>query len=261
MAEFFRHGPGLGLFLNAGDPPLDALVEVLHMLDESGVDCVELAVPFPNSVSDGPVIRRSAGRALAAGVGLAETLAVVDEVSSRLTRLRIVLLADWRHTVKPLSDAEFAARVAESGAHGVLVHGSPPRHRNQLLERLGAAGVPVVGTCYARSTAAVQAAAARSATAYLYLVAHYGRSGGAPLALAGLRPAIAELRSRAAVPVALGFGIRTAEDVQRVHELGAAALVGTAAVERLERDGDPVRILEHFVHELSAKPILKGNNP
>jgi len=60
--------PGLAVFLNAGDPPLDVLRELVLMLDASRVDCLELAVPFPDSPSDGPVIRESANRALADGV-------------------------------------------------------------------------------------------------------------------------------------------------------------------------------------------------
>ena len=60
--------PGLALFLNCGDPPLDVFKELVLALDEAKVDCLELAIPFPNSPSDGPVIRESASRALERGV-------------------------------------------------------------------------------------------------------------------------------------------------------------------------------------------------
>ena len=68
MSAFFADRPagrtGLALFLNAGDPPLDVFRELVLMLDACKIDCLELAVPFPNSPSDGPVIRESAARAL-----------------------------------------------------------------------------------------------------------------------------------------------------------------------------------------------------
>lgn len=251
MPDFFPRGHGIGVFLNAGDPPLELLGDLLQVLDESGVDCAELAVPFPDSVTDGPVIRRSAARALARGVGLPEALAAVDRVRDRLRRLRVVLLADWKHTVVPLGGGEFATRLAGSGVDATLVHGGPPRFRRRQFDLLAEVGVPVVATCYAQSAPKVRAQAARDATAFVYLVAHYGRSGRNSTVSQGLRETIGTLRADTEVPVAVGFGIRTAADVRRVHELGAqGALVGTAAVELFERDGDPVRLLEDFVRPL-----------
>jgi tryptophan synthase alpha chain len=240
VAEFFprrRGRAGLALFVNAGDPPLDVLADVVRMLDEAGVDCLELAVPFPDSVTDGPVIRRSADRALAAGVGLDETLGFVAAVRGRLRHLRIALFADWSHTVRPLSLRSTIGRVADSGADGLLVHALPPRARPAYHRAAQEAGLPVVTTCYAGSDGEVMAEAAAHVSAYLYLVAHYGRSGTAPAGGYGpLAGAIARLRDATAAPIAVGFGIRSAEDVARVHDLGAdAAVVGTAAVSVVER--------------------------
>jgi tryptophan synthase alpha chain len=266
VAEFFPHQrhnghgrrgrTGLALFVNAGDPPLDVLVDVVRMLDEAGVDCLELAVPFPDSVTDGPVIRRSADRALAAGVGLDETLGFVAAVRGGLRHLRIALFADWSHTVRPLSLRSTIGRVADSGADGLLVHALPPRARPAYHRAAQEAGLPVVTTCYAGSDGEVMAEAAAHASAYLYLVAHYGRSGTAPAGGYGpLASAIARLRDDTAAPIAVGFGIRSAEDVARVHDLGAdAAVVGTAAFSVVERAvterRDVVADLHSFVQDL-----------
>src|SRR5205085_6731366 len=77
--------PGLALFLNAGDPPLDTFRELVLMLDEAKVDCLELAIPLPNSASDGPVIRASASRALEDGI---DRDAVLDFIARVLRELR-----------------------------------------------------------------------------------------------------------------------------------------------------------------------------
>jgi tryptophan synthase alpha chain len=260
VAEFFPHRgerPGLAVFVNAGDPPLDVLADVVAMLDEAGVDCLELAVPFPDSVTDGPVIRRSADRALAAGVGLDETLGFVAAVRGGLRHLRIALFADWSHTVRPLSLRTTIARVADAGADGLLVHALPPRARPAYHRAAQEAGLPVVTTCYAGSDGEVMAEAAAHASAYLYLVAHYGRSGTAPAGGYGhLAGTVARLRDATAAPIAVGFGVRTADDVARVHGLGAdAAVVGTAGVSVIERavtDGrDVVADLRDFVGDLA----------
>ncbi|GAA0799506.1 tryptophan synthase subunit alpha [Spirilliplanes yamanashiensis] len=256
MAEFFPSPGGLALFVNAGDPPLDVLDGLVDMLDEAGVDCLELAVPFPGSVTDGPVVRRSADRALAQGVGLTETLAFVARVRPRLRRLRIALLADWSHSLKGRPLPEAVARIADAGVDGLLVHALPPRLGEQYHDAARQARLPVVTTCYHGRSAESLAAAAAGASAYVYLVAHYGRSGTAPAAgYADLAGSIARLRERTAAPVAVGFGVKTRADVAAIHAAGAhAAIVGSAGVARIEqaldRGHDVVARLRDFVAEI-----------
>ncbi|OKK14807.1 tryptophan synthase subunit alpha [Streptomyces sp. CB00455] len=242
-APFFAHRrpggpPGLALFLNAGDPPLPVLRDLVLMLDEEGVDCLELAVPFPDSVTDGPVVRRSARRALdRGGAGLDDVLAFIADVRPHLAHLRIALLADWSHSLKHRDLADATREIAAAGADGLLVHALPPRLREPHLESAEAAGLPVVTTCYASSPADTRAQAAARASAYLYLVAHYGRSGTAPAAgHAALAQTVTGLRAHTTSPIAVGFGVSTRQDVEAVGAAGAdAAIIGSAAVAVVER--------------------------
>ncbi|GAA1964870.1 tryptophan synthase subunit alpha [Amycolatopsis minnesotensis] len=266
MAEHVRPGffaapperPGLALFLNAGDPPLPVLPELIQMLDESEVDCLELAVPFPDSFTDGPVVRRSARRALADGVDLRRTLDAVAKVHAGLEHLRIALLADWSHTVKPCGLPDFLGLLGEVGTDALLVHGLPPRLRAEYYETAADRRVPVVTTCYPNSGEQTLRESARHASAYLYLVAHYGRTGSAPPGgHAELAPLIGALRAIAPVPIAVGFGVRGAREIAGVRAAGAdAAIVGSAAVAVVERalaDGtDIVGSLAGFVREIRS---------
>ncbi|MEU8890785.1 tryptophan synthase subunit alpha [Streptomyces sp. NPDC048442] len=276
MSGFFARRapgrPGLALFLNAGDPPLPVLADLMRILDDCRVDCLELAVPFPDSVTDGEVNRRSAQRALADGVGLDEVLDFLARVRPGLRHLRVALLADWSHTVKPLPLPDFAARVAASGADGLLVHGLPPRLRTGLREAVRNVGLPLVTTCYASSPAEVKAEAAEYATAYLYLVAHYGRSGSTPTGSTPtgdprqLADSVRLLRQTSKAPIAVGFGIRSRADIARVHDLGAdAAIVGSAGVARIEhalaQRADVVDEFHAFVHTLLPAPPINVPQP
>ncbi|MEU3838547.1 tryptophan synthase subunit alpha [Streptomyces sp. NPDC028635] len=249
-------GTGLAVFLNAGDPPLALLPDLAAMLDDSGVECLELAVPFPDSVTDGPVVRRSARRALEAGVTAQAVLDTVAALRPSLRRLRIALLADYGHTVKGPGLGPFTARAAAAGCDGLLLHGLPPRMREPYLEAADAAALPVVASCYAVSRPDAVARAAADASAYVYLVAHYGRSGTTrPLDEDALAAAIGALRDAARVPVAVGFGVRDAADVAALGRLGAdAAVIGSAAVAHIERaraaGRDPVGELARFVEGL-----------
>jgi tryptophan synthase alpha chain len=253
VAEFFvgrsPRRPGLAVFLTGGDPPPEVLADLVQVLDERCVDCLELAVPFPNSVTDGPVLRRSANRALARGIGLADVLTFVRRVRPHLRHVRIAVLADWSVTVRPLREEEFVRRVAESGADAVLVHGLPPRLRERHLRAAADTDLPVVATCYATSAPDVQQTAARDATAYLYLVARYGRSGSTyPSGYAALSTVVGQLRATTRVPIAVGFGVRSPADVDGVAQAGAdAVVVGTAAAAVLEHATETGRdVVEEF---------------
>jgi tryptophan synthase alpha subunit len=231
-------GPArLAFFLNAGDPSFEVLRRIVTMLDECGVDCLELAVPSTSVATDGAAIRRSSARAIKAGADLAATLAFVAALRPNLSHLKLILMVDWRHAVRAARIEEFLRRVQQAGCDGLLLYGAPPRVRPSYYESAHRCGVPIVATCFVSSTPKVMREAAANASAYLYLVSHYGTGEGAgrpdPAVLA---PAIDTLRAISRVPIAVGFGIRTVADVRAVTNAGAdAAIVGGAGVACLER--------------------------
>jgi tryptophan synthase alpha chain len=226
---------GLALFLNAGDPPLDVFADLVRMLDATRVDCLELAIPFPNSPTDGPVIRESAARALADGVDTDAVFDFIGRIRPELSHLKIALLADWSYSIKGTQMPEFLERVQAVGADGLLVHGLPPRLKAQYYEAAARVGQPIVTTCYANSDPAVIAEAGEHGSAYIYLVAHYGRSGTVgPPDHSTLVPVLDALRQRTDVPIAVGFGVKKREDIDGLAGVGAdAAIVGSAGVARV----------------------------
>jgi tryptophan synthase alpha chain len=246
---------GLVVFLNAGDPPLQALEEIVLLLDAARVDCLELAIPFPNSPTDGPVIRRSAQRALQAGVDAGAVLDFVAGMRPRLAHLRIALLVDWRHTLRGVPLEPFLARVRTAGADALLVHGLPPRVRPAYYAAAARAGQPVVTTCYATSGPAVLDEAGRHGSAYVYLAAQYAKTGSAAPDYRALGPVLSALRRRTQIPVAGGFGVKDRSHVEALRKVGAdAAIVGSACVACVERAvterRDPLADLAELLHAL-----------
>jgi tryptophan synthase alpha chain len=203
-------------------------------------------------------------------VGLADVLDVVAATRPTLRRLRIALFADWSYTVKHRSLDDVLLRVAAADVDGFLLHGLPPRQSDTYYAAARQAGLPIVTTCYATSPPAVVADAAAHAGAYLYLVAQYGRSGTTQAPdEARLAGTIATLRTLTPAPIAVGFGIRTADDVARVHRLGAdAAIVGTAVVAEVEQarstpGSDVAQALVKLVRSLrpTRQPAVTGAGP
>ncbi len=233
------------------------------MLDDCRVDCLELAVPFPDSPTDGPVILRSARRALSHGVGLDEVLDFITDIQAELKHLKVVLLADWSYTVKPVGLPDFLARVRHSGSDGLLVHALPPRLRPSYYEAAHRVGLPIVTTCYANSAVDVLAEAGRHAAAYLYLVSRYGRTGTGPLidypAVSG---AVATLRTMTEAPIAVGFGVATRADLDALRAVGAdAVIVGSAGVRRVECALTDSRSVVDVLHEFLGELRPYGPSP
>ncbi len=259
--------PGIALFLNAGDPPFDVLERLLVHLDECKVDCLELAVPFPNSASDGETIRESAQRALAAGTDRDSVLEFVRRVRPQLSHLKLALLADWSHSIKPMKMPEFLELVKDCGADGLLVHGLPPRLREQYYAAARETGQPIVTTCYASSEPPVLHEAADHGSAYIYLVAHYGRSGNVgPPDHSTLVPVLETLRERTDVPIAVGFGVKNRSHIEGLGEIGAdAAIVGSSCVacvaDSLANGRDVVEDFHGLLVKLGAAPQPTGTHP
>lgn len=264
MSGFFSDVPegraGLTLFLVAGDPDLERLRDLVLLMDSHGVDCLELAIPFPDSPTDGPVIRESAQRALDRGVGTDEVLELVARVRPQLSHMKIALLADWSYSIKGEPLPAFMARARDAGCDGLLAHGLPPRLRPQYYEAAAETGLPIVTTCYATSNDDVLADAAEHGSAYIYLVAAYGRSGTVgPPDHTKLVPVLEALRARTDVPIAVGFGVKTRADVEGLAEIGAdAAIIGSACVkcvaEAGEQGRDVVADFRELLIELGAAP-------
>jgi tryptophan synthase alpha chain len=263
VSRFFEHAddrPGVALFLNAGDPPLDVFRDLVLHLDECQVDCLELAIPFPNSASDGPVIRESATRALERGIDREAVLAFIEDVRPELSHTKIALLADWSHSIKPMKMPEFLEMVKASGSDGLLVHGLPPRLREQYYEAAQASALPIVTTCYATSEPPVLSEAAQHGSAYIYLVAAYGRSGTVgPPDHGALVPVLNTLREQTDIPIAVGFGVKNRTQIEALGEVGAdAAIVGSTCVARVakaqEEGRDVVEDFHGLLMELGQAP-------
>jgi len=215
-----------------GDPDLATTVALLDHCVTLGIDLVELCLPFPNAFTDGATLRRAHARGLASGAGLTDALRLVADYAGRID---MILLADASHTLRPAGFDAVCAAAATAGAAGILPHGLPPRMADEFARAARAANLPVVGTLYAGGTDELRQAAAARATAFVYLVSAYGRSGGAMAALPP-GPEIAALRQVTAQPIALGFGLKTAADVAAAFAEGAdIAIVGSALSDAVEQ--------------------------
>lgn len=217
----------LCLLVMAGDGGIAQTRELLSCCVENGIDAIELCAPFPNAFTDGETVRQAHRRALEQGIVWQDLLPLIAEFSARI---RIVALLDYSHVFARQDTASILQRLYEVGAAAVLPHGLSPRFRNAFYCAAADIGLPVVGTLYPQSGDVVRGEVLQQSGGFIYLVSHFGRSGSAAPQPLQLRHEIARLKAESRLPIALGFGLKSAADVAAVFELGAdIAIVGSRA--------------------------------
>lgn len=223
-------------YLTAGDPSLDATSELLVAMAEGGADVIEVGVPFSDPTADGPVIQRASERALRGGATVRGVLDAVERARRR-TDVPIVLFGYANPFLR--YGAEALARDAKKAEiDGLLVVDLPPEECAVLATPAARAGIAWVPLVAPNTPPARVAHVVGYADAFLYFVSATGVTGAkVDLALAGAR-AVAIAREHQ-VPVAVGFGVSTADDVRTLAGAGVdAVVVGSAFMRAIEASAD-----------------------
>lgn len=223
-------------FITAGDPSPDATVTVMHVLVEAGADLIELGMPFSDPMADGPVIQHADERALRHHVGTLDILRWVREFRARDRETPIVLMG-YLNPIEIHGAERFAREAIDAGVDGVLVVDCPIEE-DATLQPLRDAGLQRILLVAPTTSEARLARALECAEGYLYYVSFAGITGAAKLSTADIEARVADLRERASVPVAVGFGIKDAASAKAVAAFADAVVIGSALVDRLAGAGD-----------------------
>ena len=246
--------PGRALlpYLTAGDPSPEAFLEAALGAAEGGASAIEVGIPFSDPVADGPVIQQAHHRALQAGGGVASTLELVADFRTR-SSLPLVLFT-YLNPVLAHGVDRFAREARDAGADGLLVLDLSPEEEPEWCSFVGAAGLdPIVLDSPNTSPSRIRALT-RDAGGFLYVVSRDGVTGTHAGASGSLERRIAGLRTVTDLPLAVGFGVSTPEDVASIWNLAECAVVGSAFVGHLQRQNPSERrgaaqtFVRHLLH-------------
>lgn len=242
-------------FLMAGDPDLETLPELMLALAAGGADLIELGVPFSDPIADGPVNQRAASRALAAGTTLGGILGAVAQVHDKLGVP--VVLFSYFNPIMARGVTSFADQAASSGVDGVLCVDLPPEEADEeYVPALVRVGLDRVFLLAPTSTTDRMRAVAEHSSGFVYYVSRTGVTGERELLTKSLPKEVKKVRKRVNLPVAVGFGISTPEQVEAVGKIADGVVVGSALVRVVEAGGPNLASrVEAKVRELSA-PLL-----
>ena len=238
-AAFASHGKRAALmpYLMGGHPGLDSSVEAGLAAAGAGADLIELGVPFSDPLADGPVIHAAATEALAAGATPHGVLRVCERLAEQVP----VVLMVYVNVVMTAGARAFALRAAAAGASGLIVPDLPHDEAGEVRAACDAEGLALVPLVAPTTTPARIAEIGAGARGFVYTVSLTGTTGERSELPPGLSETVARVRSASEVPVAVGFGISTAEHARAVAQLADGVIVGSRVV-RAAAEGGPAAV-------------------
>ncbi len=219
-------------YVTAGYPSMEMTVDVAVAVAEAGADILELGVPFSDPVADGPVIQRASEAALAAGATLERCLDAASEIRRRCD-VGIVLFSYFNPLFQFGLD-RLAGRLADSGVDGVLVTDVVPEEGEPLIAAMRPRGIDTVFLAAPTSTSDRLERIAHAATGFVYAVSRTGVTGARDQMDASARELVARIRPHTQLPVAVGFGVSSSEQVAEIWRYADGAVVGSRIVAEIE---------------------------
>ncbi|HEY2470133.1 MAG TPA: tryptophan synthase subunit alpha [Terracidiphilus sp.] len=234
MALQFDHKPGLVVYLTTGDPSIDATRAIAIDAIDAGADVIELGVPFSDPLADGPVIQRASERAVAKHTRMADVVKVASEIRASRPHAGLVIFT-YLNPILRYGLGRFVDGVAAAGADGVLVTDMIVEEAGEYLAEMDRVGLaPIFLAAPTSPDERLQAIASHS-KGFVYAISRVGITGQQQSMTADAAALVARIRRWTKLPVAVGFGISSAEHVAQVAEFADAAVIGSAIVELIER--------------------------
>jgi tryptophan synthase alpha chain len=238
IREKFRELKGSGSggfipFITTGDPDLATTERLLIELAKAGADIIELGVPFSDPVADGEVIQRASERALRNGVTVHDVLTCAKNVRRHID-VPIVLFSYFNPLLQ-FGPEPFAPATREAGIDAVLVTDLIPEEAESWIENLFQHRLDPIFLVAPTTSDKRLARIAQHARGFIYAVSRSGVTGERDQMTRDAEDLVRRVRSVSDLPVAVGFGISTAEQVRAVWRFADAAVVGSAIVSEIER--------------------------
>jgi tryptophan synthase alpha chain len=251
--------PALIAYITAGDPAPAVTPDLVAALERGGADLIELGVPFSDPIADGPVIQRGSERALKAGTKLATVLEIAAEIRKR-SEIPLLLFTYMNpvlhYGLEPLAKAAVA-----SGIDGCLLTDLSVEEAEPYTHVMRRAGLDTVFLAAPTSSRRRLELVAKYSTGFIYLVSRTGVTGERANVSDSVAPLVTAMRGVTGLPLAVGFGISTAEHVRAIGAIADGVVVGSAFERVIEGNAAspqlPARI-EALARELASGLLSKS---
>jgi tryptophan synthase alpha chain len=226
-------------FVTAGDPDYATSLEILRALPRAGADVIELGMPFTDPMADGPAIQASSLRALKAGQNMDKTLAMVAAFRAADAATPIVLMG-YYNPIYIYGVARFLIDAKAAGVDGLIVVDLPPEEDSELCLPALKAGLNFIRLATPTTNDKRLPAVLANTSGFVYYVSITGITGMAAPDTGKVAGAVARIKRHTALPVAVGFGVKTPAHARAIAQVADGVVVGSALIDALKQslDGD-----------------------
>ena len=224
-------------FTMAGDPDYDTSLAIAKALPKAGADVIELGMPFTDPMADGPAIQAAGVRALKGGQRMTKTLALVREFRKNDDATPIVLMG-YYNPIYIYGVDRFLVDAKAAGVDGLIVVDLPPEEDEELCLPTLKAGLNFIRLATPTTDVKRLPAVLSNTSGFVYYVSITGITGAAAPDAGKVSAAVARIKRHTKLPVAVGFGVRTAEQARAIAENADGVVVGSALVDALRASLD-----------------------
>lgn len=227
-------------FTMAGDPDVQTSLAILETLAQSA-DVLEIGMPFSDPMADGPAIQAASLRALGEGTSMATVLEIVQKFRSKNKTTPVVLMG-YFNPVFTYGIDKFMKDSAASGVDGLIIVDIPPEESNEILPQAQQNNLCLIRLLTPTTDEKRLPKILDGAGGFLYYVSIAGVTGTASADPAKVGAHIAQIKTRTALPVIAGFGIRTPADAAAMSKIADGVVVGSAFVQQIENGANAQEI-------------------
>jgi tryptophan synthase alpha chain len=224
-------------FLTAGDPDPATSLAILQGLPKAGADVIELGMPFTDPMADGPAIQAASLRALGAGQHMTKTLDMVRAFRATDGDTPIVLMG-YYNPIYVYGVARFLADAKAAGVDGLIVVDLPPEEDEELCLPALRAGLNFIRLATPTTDDRRLPAVLANASGFVYYVSVAGITGAAAPDAQRVGDAVARIKRVTSLPVAVGFGVRSAQAAAEIARGADGVVVGSALIDALKQSLD-----------------------
>jgi tryptophan synthase alpha chain len=223
---------GLITFITAGDPDMESFETVLDGLPGAGADVIEIGMPFSDPMADGPAIQASGLRALRAGTKLKHILDAIGRFRAHHQTVPVVLMG-YYNSVYRYGVERFAKDASDVGIDGLIIVDLPPEESAELTCFTNPVGLDFIRLTTPTSDERRLRTVLAAASGFIYHISIAGVTGTRSPDIAEVATLVSHLRQQTVLPVAVGFGIRTAVQAESLARFADAVVVGSCLVETI----------------------------